>query len=76
MFNYISSLIILLAQTAKEKSVTTVGLAIFAGFIFFLIVDTTIKGRFVPKKGPVKKFLIFLFILVVIILFLLYIFYK
>ena len=76
MFNYISSLIILLAQTAKEKSVTVVGLAIFAGFIFFLIVDTTIKGKFVPKKGPVKKFLIFLFILVVIILFLLFKFYK
>ncbi len=76
MFNYISSLIMLLAQTEKEKSVTIVGLAIFAGFIFFLIVDTTIKGKFVPKKGPVKKFLIFLFLLAVIILFMLYKFYK
>lgn len=76
MFNYIFSLVMLLAQTEKEKSITIVGLAFFAGFIFFLIMDTTIKGKFVPKKGPVKYFLIFLFILILIILIMLYIFNK
>ncbi|MBR7172573.1 MAG: hypothetical protein IKD36_02140 [Clostridia bacterium] len=76
MISYISSLALMLAQTAEEKSLTYVGLAFFAGFLFFLIVDTTVKGRFVPKKSVMRNFLIVLFILVIIIIFMLFIFYK
>ena len=76
MISYISTLALLLAQNAEEKSLTYIGLALFAGFLFFLIVDTTIKGRFVPKKPVMRKFLIFLFVIIVIIIILLFIFYK
>ena len=76
MITYISSLALLLAQNAEEKSLTYIGLALFAGFLFFLIVDTTIKGKFVPKKPVMRNFLIVLFILVIILLILLFIFYK
>ena len=76
MISYISTLALLLAQNAEEKSLTYIGLALFAGFLFFLIVDTTIKGRFVPKKPAMRKFLIFLFVIIVIIIILLFIFYK
>jgi hypothetical protein len=76
MISYISTLALLLAQNAEEKSLTYIGLALFAGFLFFLIVDTTIKGRFVPKKPIMRKFLIFLFVIIIIIIILLFIFYK
>lgn len=76
MISYISSLALLLAQNAEEKSLTYLGLALFAGFLFFLIVDTTIKGKYVPKKGVIRNFLIVLFVLVIIILIMLFIFYK
>lgn len=76
MISYISSIVMYLAQNAEEKSLTYVGLAFFAGFLFFLIVDTTVKGRFVPKKSVIRHFLIFLFILVIILLIMLFIFYK
>ena len=76
MISYISTLALLLAQTAEEKSLTYVGLALFAGFLFFLIIDTTIKGKFVPKSPVMRKFLIFFFILIVIIIFMLFIFSK
>ena len=76
MISYVSSLALLLAQNAEEKSLTYIGLALFAGFLFFLIVDTTIKGKYVPKKPVMRNFLIALFILVIILLTLLFIFYK
>ena len=76
MISYISSLALLLAQNAEEKSLTYLGVALFAGFLFFLIVDSTIKGRFVPKKDSLRKFLIVLFVVVISILGLLFIFYK
>ena len=76
MISYISTLALLLAQNAEEKSLTYIGLALFAGFLFFLIIDTTIKGRFVPKKPVMRKFLIFLFVIIIIIIIMLFIFYK
>lgn len=76
MISYISSLALILAQNAEEKSLTYVGLAMFAGFLFFLIVDTTIKGKYVPKKSSIRNFLIVLFVLVIILLGMLFIFYK
>lgn len=76
MISYISSLALLLAQNAEEKSLTFIGVALFAGFLFFLIVDTTIKGKYVPKKPVMRNFLILLFILMIILLFMLFIFYK
>lgn len=76
MIQFFSSIFTMLAQNETEKSLTVLGLTLFAGFIFFLILDSIIKNKWVPKKGPVKKFLIFIFILVVIAVGLLIIFYK
>ena len=76
MIETLCSLFMLLAQNETEKSLTVLGVTLFGGFIFFLILDSIIKNKWVPKKGPVKKFLIFIFILVVIAVALLIIFYK
>lgn len=76
MISYLCSMAMILAQNAEERSLTYLGVAFFAGFLFFLIVDSTVKGKFVPKKDVMKKFLIVLFVLVIIILILLTIFYK
>ena len=76
MFHDIVSLAFMLAQNSQEKSATIIGLTLFAGFMFFLFVDTLIKGKFVPKTGPVKKFVLFLSIMAFIIVIMLFIFYK
>lgn len=76
MISYIQSLALLLAQNAEEKSYTYLGLALFAGFMFFLIIDSMVKGRFVPKKPVLRKFLIFIFVIVIIIIFMVFIFHK
>lgn len=76
MIETLCSLFMLLAQNETEKGLTVLGVTLFGGFIFFLILDSIIKNKWVPKKGPVKKFLIFIFILVVIAVALLIIFYK
>ena len=76
MFHDLVSMAFMLAQNSQEKSATIIGLTLFAGFMFFLFVDTLIKGKFVPKKGPVKKFVLFLSIMAFIIVIMLFIFYK
>lgn len=68
--------ILLLAQNATEKSMTYIGIALFGGFMFFLILDSLIKGKYVPKKKNVRSFLIFLFIASVIAIILMFIYYK
>ena len=76
MLQTICSFIFMLAQNETEKSLTILGVTLFGAMVFFLIVDSLIKGKWIPKKGPVRGFLIFIFILVIIALIFLFIYYK
>lgn len=67
---------LILAQTEQEKQMTYVGLAIFGFFLFVLIMDSLAKGKFIPKKGPMKITIIFMFIVVVIAIIVLTFIYK
>ena len=67
---------LILAQTEQEKRMTYYGL-IFLGFgIFVLLLDTLGKGKFIKKKGPLKKVLFFILIVVAIAVFSLRFIYK
>ena len=76
MLQTLCSLVFMLAQNETEKSLTILGLALFGGFMFFLILDSLIKGKWIPKKGPVRGFLWFILIMVIIALIFLFIYYK
>ena len=76
MINFLCSLSLLLAQNETEKTITTIGIACFAFFIFFLIIDSVVKQKFIPKDGPIRGFLIFLFLLAIIAFFVYVIFIK
>lgn len=76
MIETLCQIVYMLAQNESEKSLTIVGLALFGALIFYLILDSTIKGKLIPKKGPLRNFLIFIFIVVVIAVILLCIFLK
>ena len=76
MINYLSNIIFMLAQNEGEKMWTLIGVTFLGAFIFFLIIDSTIKGKFVPKKGPLRKFLTFLFLVIVVVVILLLIYNK
>lgn len=67
---------LMLAQNAMEKDLTKLGLAFFAAFMFFLIMDSTIKSRYVPKSKAVVGLLVFLFVATIIALIVLFIYYK
>lgn len=66
MFDFLCSLSLMLAQNELEKKLTIFGIACFAGFMFYLILDSTIKQKFIPKAGPIRGFLIFLFLLAIV----------
>ena len=74
--NVIASIMFLLAQNETEKRLTILGVTLFAVLMCFLILDSLIKGQYIPKKGPIRGFLIFLLIVAVIAVNLLIIFYK
>lgn len=76
MLQTLCSLVFMLAQNDTEKSLTILGLTLFGGFMFMLILDSLIKGKWVPKKGPVRGFLIFILVMVIIALIFLFIYYK
>lgn len=76
MISLICNITFLLAQNETEKDMTILGVTLFGAFIFFLILDSIIKGKWIPKKGPLRGFLIFLFSMAVIAIILLIIFYK
>lgn len=76
MISSLCSIFYLLAQTEFEKRLTIVGIALFSAFLFFLIVDSLNKGRFVPKKKIFRIFLIILFIVAAVAIILLMIYYK
>ncbi len=63
MTELLTAISLILAQNEAEKTITTIGLAFFAAFIFYLILDSTIKQKFIPKNGAIRGFLIFIFIL-------------
>ena len=76
MLQTLCSLVFMLAQNETEKSLTILGLALFGGLMFFLILDSLIKGKWIPKKGAARGFLCFILIMVVIALIFLFIYYK
>jgi len=76
MMSLICNIALMLAQNETEKNMTILGVTLFCAFIFFLILDSIIKGKWVPKKGPLRGFLIFLFSIAVIAIILLIIFEK
>ena len=76
MIYYLSNLVFMLAQNSDEKMWTLLGVTFLGAFIFFLIIDSTIKGKFVPKKGPLRKFLTFLFLVIVVAVILLLMYNK
>ena len=76
MVDFLCSMSLLLAQNKLEITLTTVGIALFIGFIFFLIIDSMVKQKFVPKDGHLRGFLIFVMILSIIGLFVYVIFIK
>lgn len=76
MINSLGSLVYMLAQNAAERRLTIIGVALFGAFILFLIMDSLAKGKYIPKKGPIRGFLIFLFIVIIVIFILLIIYYK
>ena len=67
---------LMLAQTAQEKKMTYFGVLFFGFFLFVLFLDTMAKGKFIPKKGPMKQILIFILVIVAIVAILLHFFYK
>lgn len=67
---------LILAQTEQEKQMTYLGLAIFGFFLFVLILDSMAKGKIIPKKGPMKSIVIFIFVVVVIAVILMTFVYK
>ena len=76
MFQFLKSISLMLVQTEKEKMFTVVGLAVFIDFLFFLILDSTIKQKYIPKNPAIRGFLIFLMILSIIALGVYFIFVK
>lgn len=76
MVYYLSNLIFMLAQNEDEKMWTLFGFTFLGAFLFFLIIDSTIKGKFVPKKGPLRKFMTFFFLVVIVIVILLLMYNK
>ena len=72
----INSAVMVLAQNSDERSLTLLGVALFAVLMLFLIIDSLAKNKYIPKKGPIRGFLVFLLIMAVIVINLLIIFYK
>lgn len=68
--------IFMLAQTEQEKKMTYFGLIIFGFFLFVLVLDSLAKGKIIPKKGPMKKIVIFICVTVALVLILLHFIYK
>mgnify|MGYP003320755194 CR=1 FL=1 len=67
---------LMLAQTAQEKRMTYYGVLFFGFFLFVLFLDTMAKGKFIPKKGPMKTILIFMCVIAGIVAILLHFVYK
>lgn len=67
---------LILAQTEQEKRMTYLGVALFGFFLLILILDSVAKGKFIPKKGPLKTTVIFMFVIVAIVMVALYFIYK
>ena len=66
MLDFLCSISLMLAQNEIEKKITIFGLICFAGFMFYLCLDSVLKQKFVPKNGVIRGFLIFLFVLAII----------
>jgi len=69
MISFAYTLSLTLSQTLTERRITILGLAFFAAFMFFLIIDSALKQKLVPKSPVVRGFLIFLFLLAIVAFF-------
>lgn len=58
---------LMLAQNETEKSKTLIGFTFLGVFIGIMVLDSIIKNKYVPKKGPMRAFLICMFLAIVII---------
>ncbi len=76
MMSALASILFMLEQNSLEKDITILGVTMFGFLMFFLIIDSTVKNKYIPKKGPVRGFLIFLLLLAVVAVTLLIFFYK
>ena len=76
MISNLQNICLILAQNEIEKSMTKIGLGFFAVFMLMLIIDSTLKNKYVPKNKSVQYFIIFLFIATLVALILLCIYYK
>lgn len=76
MISDLCSICLLLAQNEIEKNMTKIGLGFFAVFLLVLIIDASVKNKYVPKNKSVQYFIIFLFIATIVALILLLIYYK
>lgn len=66
---------LLLAQTAQEKNLTLLSVALLAGLFLILLLDATTKNVYVPKNQKLLGFIIFLFVAAIIAIILLINFY-
>ena len=76
MLSMLCTQIFMLAQNEEEKGLTVLGLALFAGLMLFLLIDTFAKNKYIPKKSPLRGFIVFLMLISLIAVFLLIIYYK
>ena len=66
---------LLLAQTAQEKNLTLLSVALLAGLFLILLLDATTKNVYVPKNQKLLGLIIFLFVAAIIAIILLINFY-
>ena len=76
MIESVSRIIFLLAQTQDEKSMTILGFTFLGAFLFYLILDSTIKNWHTPKNKKFRYFMIFLALVCVFVVFAMFIWNK
>ena len=75
--NYLLNIMsLMLQQNSAEKQFTSVSLIILAVLLFTLVIDSAVKGKFVPKSGLLRAIILVLFIFVLGALILVNIYYK
>lgn len=76
MIESVSRIIFLLAQTQDERSMTILGFTFLGAFLFYLILDSTIKNWHTPKNKKFRYFMIFLLLVCVFVVFAMFIWNK
>ena len=75
--NYLLNIMyLMLQQNAGEKQLTKISLIILSVILFSLVIDSAVKGKFVPKNGAIRVLILICFILAFGALILTNIYYK